>query len=107
VLLRAAEAGPGRNLNGPGRLTRGLAIGPACNGADLTRPGPLFLADDGWRPEAIAVSARVGITRAAELPYRYFLEGHAAVSTRRMPVIARLRDASPIAPDARGRIYSE
>ncbi len=104
VLVRAAE-GEGA-LRGPGRLTRGLAIGAELNGCDLTRPGPLFFADDGWRPATIAVSARIGITQAAELPYRYFVEGHAAVSAPGTPVLARLSAASPIARKARGQLYS-
>ena len=107
VLLRAAAMDGGLNLSGPGRLTRQLGIGASFNHCDLTRPGALFFADDGWRPEAIAVSARIGITQAAELPYRYFLEGHAAVSGRRQAVITRRPAPSPIAPGARGRIYSE
>ncbi|MGH9481260.1 MAG: DNA-3-methyladenine glycosylase [Terriglobales bacterium] len=88
VLFRAAEevggeaaAGALRGaLTGPGRLTRGLGIGAALNGCDLTRRGPLYLADDGGVPPAIAVTARVGIRKAVELPYRYCWAGHAAVS---------------------------
>jgi DNA-3-methyladenine glycosylase len=106
VLLRAAAAGRA-DWSGPGRLTRGLRIGKSFNGADLTRPGPLFLADDGWRPPAVAVSARIGIRTAVELPYRYFLEGHPAVSAPRTPVLARHPAPSPIAPRAPGRIYSQ
>jgi len=98
VLFRAAG-----ELSGPGRLTRGLAVGGALNGCDLTRPGALFLADDGYRPASIAVTARVGIRKAADLPYRYYLEGEAAVSRPRGPVLQRL---SPIAPERRGRVYS-
>ena len=98
VLLRAAG-----EWSGPGRLTRGLDIDAGLNGWDLTRPGPLFLADDGTLPASIAVTARVGIRKAAQLPYRYFIEGEAAVSRPRGPVLTRFH---PIAPERRGRVYS-
>ena len=94
VLFRALADETGADsgaLSGPGRLTRSLEITGKLNGCDLTRRGPLFLADDGWRPAGIAATARVGIRKAAELPYRYFIEGHAAVSPPRGPVLRRCR----------------
>ncbi|MDQ6747535.1 MAG: DNA-3-methyladenine glycosylase [Candidatus Dormibacteraeota bacterium] len=97
VLLRAAfvtageevvrsRRGPAtaehRLLSGPGNLCRGLAIGGADNGADLCRPGRVHLER---RTEEITVSAgpRVGISRATELPLRFWWTGHAAVSRGR------------------------
>ncbi len=77
--LETADADP-RALSGPGRLTRGLDIGMEFNRHDLTRPGALVLADDGWRPARIAATPRLGITRARELPYRYLIVDHPAVS---------------------------
>jgi DNA-3-methyladenine glycosylase len=85
-----AAGGDYRALSGPGKLTRGLDITAALNGCDLTRPGPLFLADDGAEPGPIVITARVGIRKAAERPYRYYLEGHPAVSGRRTPVLGRI-----------------
>ena len=101
VLLRALEPIAGldvmrvrrgtdveRNLcSGPGKLVEALAIGPRDDGADLVR-GPLGIWERGsWTPpegaawdEAIASSARVGITKAAELPLRFFLRGNRHVS---------------------------
>lgn len=92
VLFRAAAEAdtPAASLSGPGRLARGLKIGAALNGCDLTRPGPLFLADDGGRVGSIAVATRVGIRKAMHLPYRYWIEGDAAVSRPRGPILARL-----------------
>lgn len=82
VLFRAGEESglPPRALSGPGRLTRALGIDLASNGCDLTRPGPLFLADDGFRPARIAHGPRVGIRRDAHLPLRFFLPAHPALS---------------------------
>ena len=85
-----AAGGDDRALSGPGKLTRGLAITADLNGCDLTRPGPLFLADDGAARGPIVITTRVGISKAAEQPYRYYLEGHPAISGRRTPVLGRI-----------------
>ena len=85
VLFRAAEwinpkHEPSRSLRGPGRLCAALGITVAQNGLDLTQPGTLFLADDGWRPGQIALTPRIGIRKSAELPLRFLIAGHPAVS---------------------------
>ncbi|HEV3086708.1 MAG TPA: DNA-3-methyladenine glycosylase [Candidatus Elarobacter sp.] len=64
---------------GPGNLCRALAIGPQFDGADLTASGELWLADDGVRPK-IGVSTRIGITKAAHEPLRFYARGSASVS---------------------------
>ena len=99
VLFRALEAveeedGPGLGpMNGPGLLSRALHLRMAENGSDLTRTGSLYLGSDDYRRGAIAVTARVGIRKAAELPYRYYLEDSKAVSGPRGPVLARIAPA--------------
>jgi DNA-3-methyladenine glycosylase len=66
--------------SGPAKLTQALGIGPQHDGVDLVR-GPVRLLDDGVPPpEHPGVSVRVGITRAAELPWRWFVEGDPNVS---------------------------
>lgn len=67
---------------GPGNLCRAFAIGPEFDGLDLDAGRQLYLADDGARPE-IGTSVRIGLTRAAELPYRFYARGSRAVSGRR------------------------
>ena len=59
--------------SGPGRLCQALGITHAQNGARLDR-SPFALRA---RAEAvgIAVGPRIGITKAADLPWRYGLEG--------------------------------
>lgn len=75
-----APTADGRKLlSGPGRLCRALAISRAWDGLDLTMPGRLWVAA-GPAPRAIHVGPRVGITRAAERPLRFFDPGSAAVS---------------------------
>jgi DNA-3-methyladenine glycosylase len=66
--------------NGPGKLTRALGITRRHNGADVTR-GPLVVCrgaeDDRFE---IGVSPRVGLSKSADLPLRFFVEGNRFVS---------------------------
>ena len=54
---------------GPGRLCEALAITDAHNGLALDRPPFELFARTG--PVEIAAGPRIGITKAAELPWRY------------------------------------
>ena len=76
---------------GPGRLAQALGITRARdNGKDLTAPsGDLVLADDGFRPREVAITPRIGITKAAAEPLRYVIAGSAFVSGRRSLVVGR------------------
>lgn len=65
---------------GPGRLTQALRIDRALDGGDLCRPGALWLADDGHAPCDPGISVRIGITKDAHLPLRFFMRGSAFVS---------------------------
>jgi DNA-3-methyladenine glycosylase len=99
VLLRAAAVEHGedvvrarrkggepaaRLLSGPGNLCRGLAISLRDNGADLCRGGRLSLLAP-LDPPPLSNGPRVGISRAADLPLRFWWTGHAAVSASRGP----------------------
>ncbi|HEY0613010.1 MAG TPA: DNA-3-methyladenine glycosylase [Candidatus Elarobacter sp.] len=66
-------------LRGPGNLCRGLAIGPDFDGADLAASAELWLADDG-AVLPVGVSTRVGITKAADQPLRFYARGNPSVS---------------------------
>jgi DNA-3-methyladenine glycosylase len=74
---------------GPARLARALGVDGADNGRRLTagrdRPlGSVVLLDDGVSPPpAPGVGPRVGITKAVELPWRWWVPGSPAVSTFR------------------------
>jgi DNA-3-methyladenine glycosylase len=68
---------------GPGRLAQAFSITRARdNGRDLTSPASgLWMADDGFRAYKIAITPRIGITKAAARPLRYILSNNPFVST--------------------------
>jgi DNA-3-methyladenine glycosylase len=59
--------------SGPGKLCEALAVTAAHNGLPLDR-APFELRARRERPEVVA-GARIGITKAAEKPWRYGLKG--------------------------------
>jgi DNA-3-methyladenine glycosylase len=94
VLIRALEptvgvaimeqirgGAPLRDLaRGPGRLCAALRIDRRLDGIDLCRAGPLWLGSDDQAPHEIRRSKRIGITRAADVPARFYLRGSRFVS---------------------------
>jgi DNA-3-methyladenine glycosylase len=101
VLIRALEPVAGLELmrarrgtdrdedlcSGPGRLTQALAIEVDLNGSSLL-DGPVGIqARSGPAPE-VSVGRRIGITKAAELPWRFCARGSRHVS-RPWPARAR------------------
>lgn len=103
VLIRAVEVDLGEEFmrqrrtvdatrdltNGPGKLCLAMDINRSLDGVDLCDAGsPLFIARNSavakFRkqrgPEVIAT--RVGLTKAADLPLRFYLEGSVFVSKR-------------------------
>jgi DNA-3-methyladenine glycosylase len=86
VLIRALEPTEGIELmrerrgreeieelcSGPGKLTEALGVGLELNGADLAAPPFELLArDSSWNGREVLTAPRIGITKAAELPWRY------------------------------------
>ena len=79
--------GPGdlRKLtSGPGRLCEAFGITRARdNGCDLTfAASRLWIGEDGYRARGIRTTQRIGITKAADKPWRYLLEGNPFVSKK-------------------------
>jgi DNA-3-methyladenine glycosylase len=72
--------------SGPGRMSQALGITrERDNGKDLTSPrSDLWFADDGYSPEGIIATPRVGITKAIEHPLRFVVAGNSYVSAKRM-----------------------
>jgi DNA-3-methyladenine glycosylase len=105
VLIRAVEAELGEDLmrgrrsvkatrdltNGPAKLCEAMGIDRGLDGVDLCdADSGLFVARNPkvaqFRRERgpVITTKRVGLTKAADLPLRFYLEGSAAVSQRRL-----------------------
>src|SRR5262249_35412666 len=109
VLLRALEPLTGIELmqkrreterlrdlaRGPGRLAVAMGVGLREDGVDLCARGPLWLGTE-TRPRGdIGVSVRIGITKEAHRPLRFFELGNRFVSgpvwLNRMPTKTELQ----------------
>ncbi len=75
--------------SGPGKLTQALAIELEHNGVDLIR-GPIRISSRpaAWRDVRVAVSKRIGITKAPDLPWRFTAAGSRFVSRAPAGLIA-------------------
>jgi DNA-3-methyladenine glycosylase len=65
---------------GPGRLAAALRIDRRHDGLDLCAPGPLWLAETNLPVGPIGKSVRIGISRGADLPLRFYERGNPFVS---------------------------
>jgi DNA-3-methyladenine glycosylase len=78
--IRRPAARSDRDLaSGPGKLTRALGITRAMSGRDMTR-GDLVVRARPTEGIEIAVTPRIGITKCADWPLRYFIKGNKFVS---------------------------
>src|SRR5215813_802307 len=65
---------------GPGRLAQALQIDRRHDGVDLCASGPLWLGAIDQPTGRIGKSVRIGISRAADKPFRFFERGNPFVS---------------------------
>ncbi|MEP6565700.1 MAG: DNA-3-methyladenine glycosylase [Mesorhizobium sp.] len=65
---------------GPGRLAAALRIDRSLDGLDLCRQGPLWLASDDHEAGEIGQSIRIGISKDADRPLRFYVRGSPFVS---------------------------
>jgi DNA-3-methyladenine glycosylase len=74
--------------SGPGKLTQALAIELHHNGVDLLH-GPVMISDppSGWEEPAVSTDVRIGITKAAELPWRFTATGSRFLSRPVRPAV--------------------
>ncbi len=70
-----------RLTNGPGKLTKALAIGKEFNGEDVVTSKRLYVLGS-EEPVKAEVSERIGISRARERQWRFFVQGNPFVSKR-------------------------
>ena len=69
--------------SGPGKLTQALAIELGQDGVDLAA-GPITISEPlpGWREPEVVAGTRIGLTKAAELPWRFSARGSRFLSRR-------------------------
>lgn len=112
VLIRAVEAGMGHEsmlsrrhvdgveslTNGPGKLCQAMAITRELDGTDLCDAKSVLciLENPDWKAVRrklgpVVRTARVGITKAASLPLRYYLDGSRFVSRKAPAAAGRAR----------------
>jgi DNA-3-methyladenine glycosylase len=84
LMAERREVPPGRLrdlCSGPGKLTQALGIGMEANGSDLCSGPIVFSARPAeWSDPPISADRRIGITKAAELPWRFSVTGNGYVS---------------------------
>lgn len=69
--------------NGPACLTQAMSISKLHNGIDLVRGDAYMVVDDGTPPpERPMQTTRIGISKAADYPWRWYVEESAYVSKR-------------------------
>ncbi len=84
-MVDADSADLRRLTSGPGRLAEAFGITRARdNGKDLTSgTSDLWIAEDGSARPQVKITARIGITKAAERPLRYIIPGNRFVSGKK------------------------
>ena len=87
---------PERDLaRGPGRLTQALGLHQEHRGTDLLAGGAVRLEPGSGGPVGVVSGPRVGVSRAADVPWRFWVEGSRYVSAyKRSP-----RAPEPGTPD--------
>ncbi len=83
ALMRERRKYPQRDrdlCNGPGKLCQALGITRAHDGVSLSNSPLTIRRGERVPDEAVVVTPRIGITRAAAWPLRFFVEGSAHVS---------------------------
>jgi DNA-3-methyladenine glycosylase len=83
MLRRRATTLSPHLASGPGNLTRALGITLADNGDDLTTGPVVIVPPDTPRDFRMARGPRVGITRSADLPLRFWIADSPSVSGAR------------------------
>ncbi len=98
VLIRAAEPLEGEGTmaalrgrggraltNGPGKLGQALAVGVGLSGHDVALPPLRLIRRPPLEEGRVVVTTRIGISKAAELPRRFYDRESAYVSVRAKP----------------------
>jgi DNA-3-methyladenine glycosylase len=96
LVRRGVVAGGAKIASGPARLCQALGIGRAENGADVcAATSRLRVAAGALRYDAvIQTGPRVGVSRGAEVPWRYWVAGEPSVSAYRPYVPRRTKSVT-------------
>ncbi len=68
--------------DGPGKLAQALRIDRSLNGEDMVTSRRLFI-EFGAKPLRVSRSGRIGVSRGAEMRWRFYIAGSRFVSQRR------------------------
>jgi DNA-3-methyladenine glycosylase len=68
--------------SGPGKLCQALGIDRELDGTAMARSPVIVRPPVGWEPPRIAVTPRIGITKAADWPLRFHVAGSPWVSRK-------------------------
>lgn len=93
VLIRAVEPLEGQDrmqqlrdrdgvelTNGPAKLCQALQIDRSLNGHDLTKNPCRLILRDTLPPDQIAQTTRIGISKARDEPWRFYIRGNPYIS---------------------------
>ena len=82
-MLKNRQVSENTNIaSGPGKLTKAMHITKEQNGKDLCSYGELYLANHDSIGYKIEISSRIGIVRATDKLWRFFIEGNPHVSRK-------------------------
>ncbi len=83
IMLKNRQVSELTNIaSGPGKLTKAMSITREQNGKDLCSYGELYLADSDSIEYKIGISSRIGIVRATDKLWRFFIEGNPHLSRK-------------------------
>lgn len=66
--------------NGPGKLCAALGIDGSLNGVSLQRGALVIREGNRVEPSQVVTTTRIGITKAADWPLRYYIKGNEFIS---------------------------
>jgi DNA-3-methyladenine glycosylase len=80
-LMQRHWSGPIKDITrGPGRVATAMGIDRRYDGVDLCRPGPLWLGTGIAPVASVGVTTRIGLTKEAHRPLRFFERGNPYIS---------------------------
>lgn len=80
ALMRRRRKGRADLTNGPGKLCAALRIDSKLSGLPLDRPPLIVRSADPVSDDDVVVSTRIGLTKAADWPQRYYIRDNQWVS---------------------------